>query len=270
MEQSIRTDLSFEEYLEVDAFHNSCCKALKKSPAHLKYELDNPSRSTPAQLVGEVSHCLTLEPLAFAERYAIAPKLDKRFKDQRAQYVEFCESARGKTVIDEDTFETATSIATAVLSNKAAAELLREAKVEVSLFWVDPETQVPCKARADLWAAPVLADLKTCRDARIFQFAKTISDYGYYRQLAFYRRGLRALGQTVEHSVLIAVEAEPPHGAQVYRLLDEILVLADRELDDMLKQYKYCKANNHWPGYPEGIEDIGLPVWKAKELEGNV
>jgi hypothetical protein len=68
--------------------------------------------------------------------------------------------------------------------------------------------------------------------------------------------------------VFIAVEREAPYAVGVYRLLDEVIALGRAENEDLLRQYVWCQKNATWPGYGDQIQDIGIPVYGFKELEG--
>ena len=52
-----------EEYHASDGLSNSMMNKLLKSPAHMKYYMDNPDPSTPAQVLGTQAHTALLEPV---------------------------------------------------------------------------------------------------------------------------------------------------------------------------------------------------------------
>ena len=60
-----------EAYHESSAIGSSDLKLILKSPAHYKYEKENPSDPTPAMQFGTACHQALLEPKLFAEAVCI-------------------------------------------------------------------------------------------------------------------------------------------------------------------------------------------------------
>lgn len=65
---------------------------------------------------------------------------------------------------------------------------------EVSIFWVDRLTGVPCKARLDYWKPKAIIDLKSFENSRMdpvnMAVAKVVASYKYHIQAAFYLRSI--------------------------------------------------------------------------------
>jgi hypothetical protein len=84
------------------------------------------------------------------------------------------------------------------------------------------------KGRVDIVAidqhgATTIADVKTTEDASIEAFSKTIAQYGYAQQAAYYMDLLGA-----SHFVFIAVEKTAPYAVGVY-CLDAASIAVGRE-----------------------------------------
>lgn len=255
-----RIDWSAEKYhADRTAVSKSWLDYIHRSPAHLKAYLDGLIQPTPRMAFGTLVHSWVLEPDSIASRYMKIPKLDRRYKDQKAKAEELEAEARerGVTMVDEETWELASAIRDAVYRHKAAAVILGKGEPEQSVLWTNPETGELCKARAD-WLRDFIVDVKTTEDASPDAFAKSIANYRYHVQDAHYREGFER-----DRFVWIAVEIKPPYAVAVYMDNEDMLALGKAHRDRDLATYVECKEKNEWPGYPEVIQEIHLPRWAA-------
>jgi exodeoxyribonuclease VIII len=112
----------------------------------------------------------------------------------------------------------------------------------------------------------ILVDLKTCVDASPAGFAKSIVNWRYQVQAAFYSDGWEAAtGQKVHAFVFAAVEKEWPYAAAAYMLTDEDLTQGRLAYRRNLRTYAACTASGEWPGYSTDIQLLNLPAWAKKE-----
>ena len=122
----------------------------------------------------------------------------------------------------------------------------------------------------------ILVDLKSCKDASQEAFEKSAFKLRYHVQAAFYLDILR-----YDQFIFIAVEKKTkaigyPHRVEVYvashddkwiekggaRIFKKGMLKAGRdEYIKNLMTLKKCRESNKWPGYPEEIQEIGLPKW---------
>jgi hypothetical protein len=186
-----------------------------------------------------------------------------------------------RRVLSADQFDTARRIVDALRSDKFIRECIEvEGECEVSAIWDQPiegtDQVVRCKMRADKIAG-VLMDLKTARDGDVESFRRAAYDYGYHRQFGFYNRGMAAHGRRFEHSLIIAVEPEPPYSPVVYRLDDGDIDLGWDEIYPALKRYAWCEKHGVWPGYGFNYEteeyevrDLCLPEWARRRARANI
>lgn len=233
---------------------------IHRSPAHLKAYLDGLVPATPRMEFGSLVHSWVLEPDSIESRYLKIPKLDRRYKDQKAQYAELEARAKesGLTMVDEETWAKAMLIRDAVYGHKAAAAILCKGDPEQSVLWTNPETGELCKARADWLRENFTTDVKTTNDASPSGFAKSIANYRYHVQSAHYREGFES-----PQFVWIAVEIEPPYAVAVYADDEDMLAIGKAHRDTDLRTYAECKAKDEWPGYPDLIQTIQLPRWAS-------
>ena len=178
-------------------------------------------------------------------------------------YADYLGFIDGKIVVSPDNYEQAKKIAASVRSHPAASKLLQEGDAEVSMFWTDPDTGYPCKARVDfLNNLGYMVDLKTTQDASEAEFGRSIGKFGYHRQDGMYMDGYEAVtGERAKGFVFIAVETKAPYAVGVY-LLDEDSELKGRtEYKELLVDFVACKKSGVWPGYSDAVRTIELPKW---------
>lgn len=275
------------EYHAIDAVSSSRLKHLAKSPAHLKQEIDYPSEPSDAMRLGSIIHCAFFEPDIFDDQYIVMPDLTeglrtkkgeipknpKNTDEYRDRVSEWRVQNHGREVVEHDDYMTALSVANALRQNPDIEVLHRStAERELTGLWIDEETGLLRKMRTDAISDyfSTLVDLKKTTCALRHAFEKQIFDMRYYWQGATYLDGARALGRPMEHYVIVAVEAVAPFASKVYRLRDDIIELGRREIRPLLRLYRDCKQKNEWPGYPGGVEDIGVPGWAINRIENEL
>ena len=134
---------------------------------------------------GTAVHCGVLEPHAFADRFVALPNIDRRTKEGKATFAEFCQLHPTKTLFDGPAFDRVRSCVDAVNAHPAARALIAGARKELSLFWTDQQFDVPCKARLDILNGGI-ADLKTTRNASKAAFARDMANLLYHVSAAQY------------------------------------------------------------------------------------
>lgn len=264
--------IPFSEYQKIDAANHSRLSLLEKAPLFLLHADRQERRQSKEQRFGELAHCAVLEPERYAKRYYHAPKLDRRKTEDKKEAERLALAHHGLTEVDYETAYQVKSVAAAVSEHPVVqAYLTKRSKRELTVVWKDEHSQVLCKGRLDAYdeEAALIIDLKTTKDASPKNFTKSVWQYGYYRQAAWYRDGLRALGKPAQHCLVIAVEKAEPYAVCCYRVLDSVLDLAKKQNQELLHEYGRCKRQNVWPGYPEEVLDIGIPAWGLKELQEN-
>lgn len=250
-----------DAYHARDAVSASRLKAMRRSAAHCRWELDHPRR-TPALDFGCAFHSYCEDPTGFLSRYAVEPDVDGRTKAGKATREAFALSLHGRTAIGSDDFARIAGMTAAVMAHPEARQLVRApGRVEVSGFWRDAEHGLPCKLRADKLVGRTVVDLKTTEDASPAAFPRSVAKYGYHIQAAWYLAGLGALKADVDEFVIVAVEKAPPYGVAVYRVDDVALVQGYDEARVLLGNYAECVRTGVWPCYSDNIEPITLPAW---------
>lgn len=248
--------MTFAEYAALPRVNFSTLKAMRRSPRHYRYLLDNPIPDSNRFAMGRAVHTAVLEPDRLPLDYAVF------FGERRAgkEWAAFCEQHPDQTILKRDEYELALAIRDAVRSHPVAAALLKSGTAEQTVTWTDSETGIACKARLDWLGAAALVDLKTCQDVDARTFGMTAAKYGYAGQLAFYLAGLRANGIDVPAKI-IAVEMDAPHDVAVFGLDEGVLYAGEVEVTTLLRRVADCRERNEWPGRYVGEEPLRLPAW---------
>jgi hypothetical protein len=179
--------------------------------------------------------------------------------------------AAGHEILKADEMAECLTIGAAVHNHPLAASYLAQGRAEQTLAWMDPETGLACKGRVDwLCDVPGLAsvvDLKTTADLDEYRFTATVARLGHASQLAFYLRGLRALGLP-QPAEIIAVESDAPYDVGVFELDADALANGDEEVGRLLRRVAECRERNEWPGrYGTTLQPLRLPAWMARAAE---
>lgn len=241
---------------------------LYRSALHLRHEMRAPPESTPAQVLGSALHTAVLEPERFRDLYVAEPKIDKRTKAGKEAYAAFITEHVAKRHLKEYEMAEVEAMREAVLAHPDARALLESpAEPEQSVVWRDEATGVECKARIDQPAPQrgTLVDLKTTRDASPEGFGRSLWNYGYFRQAAFYRAAMAAHGKDFERFTFVCVEKGAPYAVGVYTVEEEVLHAGAMQITDLLERWAECHATDTWPGYASGT--VSLPRWAWAQLQ---
>ena len=250
------------------------------TPAHFKAALDAPHERKRHFDLGKVVHRLVL---GNGDDFTVVLALNKQKEAYEAMSYDTVSAQRHRDEIYESgnvpilrhELTAAQEMAEAVAAHPSASILLDKGRPEVSLFWIDPETRVKCRARLD-WLPDAVAgrrlivpDLKSAVSAAPTEFAKAAANLGYYGQQEHYKDGIRATGLDADPAFLfVVVEKTAPHLVSVGQFAEPAdLRLARRAVDHCRRLYADCATNNRWPGYGDGVHDLSLPTWLHYQME---
>jgi hypothetical protein len=287
---------------------------IRKSPAHFLHSRTVERKApTPAQRTGTIDHTSILEQENFWKDYArpfVAPDgalntkedISARLKelglpvsgsksavterlreaDPDAIFLddmkeEYAAKIGDREILTAEEIEQAEAVRESVMSHPIAGKLLTPGSgvAELSCYWKDPETGVQCRARPDFWRHDgLIVDLKTCIDASPEGFSKSIHNWRYHVQHAFYVDGVTsAVSAQLQRPtdgpvmpaptgfVFVAVEKTAPYAVGVYMLDPQSVEIGRREYREDLAKYAECQRTGEWPAYSLKIEPISLPEW---------
>lgn len=256
------TRITEAEYRAMPGLSGTQIATILDSPMRFKWELEHPSKSTPAQAFGTIVHALVLnQPLpCVVSDYA-------DFRTKEAQEWKAAREADGLIVVKESELDEAMQACAAVMANDTARRLL-EAPGESEVVVTGEHRGQPLKGRIDrLPETGPLVDFKTTKDASAHGMQRSMADYGYATQLAHYS----ALTGRTDAPLIIAVENIAPYRVVTYRIDALTWDLAGRATALAWDVFADCMETDTWPsGLPDDITDIGLRPWAYDELEMRV
>lgn len=173
--------ISNEAYHADPAIGSTSIKKLIKSPLeYWWYSWMNPAKpenkTSAAMKLGTAYHTLMLEPEKFKYEIIAGTKTTTK---------EGC--------LAEAEYEQLKTMQKTLLAKPYHAALLNGGYAEVSVFWTDEATGLPCKCRFDYWKPHWVTDLKTTTSIADCNIRYQIPDLGYDVSGAMYMAGVDAL-----------------------------------------------------------------------------
>ena len=267
----LRPGITNEAYHADPALGRSRASDLLAScPAKVKHAMGQPSPNSPALLNGGMIHSAVLEPHLTDTEYGCKPaEIDgnsPRTNAYKEAFAEMEDANPGKRWLPPSDYVMCMDVAASVLQHPMAKNLLYDASslIEHTGFFEIEGT--PCKVRPDLYNkdSGIVLDLKTTIDASPKGFAKSVRQYGYLFQSAWYMTALRAMGERPKQFVFLVVEKSPPYATACYTLDNADI---EREVPRVLeacKIYGECLQTDVWPGYSDDIKTLDLGTYYAK------
>lgn len=248
---SSTTLMSSDDYHARPEISNSQLKHIAKSPAHYKYFLDNKGKTTKPMELGTVFHSLLLEPYTIDEMVVVNDE-----NRNSNSFKAFKELHSDKIILKTPEYDTLQSMAASLLSTEWGNMLFSgEASRENSIFCKDPETGLYLRCRIDLIKRrkkAVLLDLKTTCDASEEGFWKSIRNYDYHVQAAFYWDCYVALTGEEPQSFIFALTEKTPPYVTAYYIVPPAIIQAGRAIyQKRLGMVKQRHESGIWEGYAD-------------------
>lgn len=229
-----------------------------------------PPKKTDALILGDAIHKAILEPDLFNRNIVMLPedapqrpttamlKSTKR-SDNSQMRVEWWEdwdaNNRGKIALKADDYQAVVKIRDKVHGHPIVRQnnLLRGGRAERSYYATDPITGalIKCRVDYDLMERDAwVLDVKSTEDADPEAFARSVYQYRYDVQDAWYRHVIKsASGVTPRRFFFLCIEKVRPFACGIYWVdpldLPGALQLAHRDHARILE----CKATGEWPDY---------------------
>lgn len=276
-----------EDYHKLNACSSSRLGKLRRSAEHCLESMQGHTR-TDDMVLGDAGHLFILQPELVESRY-IVPELccaikkgDGELCGKNGVYEHegewYCGTHKpkgeligsGRDRLTQDQCDKCVGMRDRVLRHPRARDLFEtEGPRELSLVWVDKETDLLCKARIDKFniATGTFVDLKTTPDARRKAFAKKIFAFSYFIQAPFYLDGGAAHGIDASNFIFVPVEKTPPFTPHVFNVVPRVMDAGRKLMRELMQTYAQCLDTGNWPGYGDNIEDIDLNDWDMRELE---
>jgi exodeoxyribonuclease VIII len=257
--------VAFEDYTAADGVSKSMLDQLAwpKTPAHLKAYLERKPEATDSQRFGALLHRCLLEPDTVSE-LAVRPE---GMKFSTKEGIAWKAENAGRDIVTREEKSQIDAMCGNLWKHPRAKLLLGHDK-ERSLWATDGHGTLR-KGRMDLLpiTGNVVADVKTTAEACVSEFERSIYNYRYHVQGAYYIDLCNLLGMDKREFVLICVEKTAPYLVAVYAIEPDVLEYGRKMYQRDLTLYRSCVEKDQWPGYDENILRIGIPEWARKEME---
>ena len=271
-EVGIRQGMSYADYDRIPALRSHVLADMLKSPAHARYALDHPKPRSDAMMIGEAVHTAILEPDRFKAEYISRPDANqcewagkhKSSKAYKEGYELWSIDQEEKVILSPAEWKMCCALRDSAYQNPIANKILSGPGMnEAVVCWLDPGTNLPCKARLDRVFShegnTIVLDIKTTRDASPWSFAYDCAKFKYHFQGAYYRRGLKVLEPRPRPFWILALEKNPPYCSAMYRLDEEALNIAEASLQNLIYRFSECEEESNWPGYSSEVSKLFLP-----------
>lgn len=264
-----------DEYSRLKRDNWSALKHLARSPAHYRHALFSDDVDSDPKKMGRCVHMAVLEPEVFASSVATWDGGTRRGKEWEA----FKSANEGHELLTVGERAKCLAIAAAVRGNPMTAPYLSRGRGEVTVLWEYemptvmglPGYKFEMKSRLDFVPEHgPLVDLKMTRDASEEGFGRECANYWYHAQAALYRDAYFAATGEERDYVLVAVEGDAPHVAQVHKVTPKQLQVGRSLYREWLATLNHCRTHGHYPAYSDVPVELRLPRWSMPEDESNL
>lgn len=184
--------------------------------------------------------------------------------------------ARGAVPLKPAEYEQVQDMAAALRAHPFAGKVFENGQPEASLFVRDEPTGVMLRGRLDWLPNPgsgrmIIGDYKTSTSAEPSKFVRSVIDYGYHCQHAWYVDLVRALDIDDDPLfVFVVQEKTPPYVVSVVQLDMNALRIGRRLNRRAIDLYAQCESTGRWPGYVDDVALTTLPFWYERDFEEDV
>jgi exodeoxyribonuclease VIII len=263
-------------YHSHEALNYSRMKVLLDCPAKFYDKVE----ATQTMEFGTLFHMYVLEPHIF-DRAVIVFDKDLRSKQNKEEKKQL-QAAGYKYFIKSNDLNNLARMKNAVMSFNLGERLLSDGYPEISAFF--EMDGVLCRSRFDYLKSIddtlFITDIKTISSCSKDNITKSIGQFNYHIQAAFYSDALKICQGEFEKVIFINFFVESTKGltnnnhisAVPVIIPEEDLEIGRCEYKRALNIYKDCTNNNNFYDYDTvfgwggAISEIGLPAWKKTQL----
>ena len=260
------------DYYANKALSHSKLSCLAQNPMEfrMRYVDDPPTlppKESDAFAMGHAVHCLALEPEKFDERFAVAPKVDRRTTAGKVAWAEYLADCEGKTVLDEQDHADALDCVQALNNHAEFATIMAQPKrVEVPFEFDLFGHRFKAKPDCIVDSMKLIIDIKTTDDASPHRWQWSAVDYGYHRQVYIYQQAVQ-LETNEWYRFVFAVVEKPkpstrgiPPTVALYELDSDTVRMGLEDSAGLVLQYEHRLETNNWQQpYSSGIVPLRLP-----------
>ena len=235
-------------------------KLLLKSPAKFRHRLDHPEHKDVFDF-GSAAHRMVLgvgAPIVVVDADSWRGKAAQAERDEVR--------AKGAIPLLVADHERVVAMADRLRDHDFAMTLLSGGRAEVSAYALDEPTGVIRRGRFDYLKERVASDYKSCADASPDGFARSVVNFGYDMQAAWYIDLAECCDWPLDAFAFVAQEKEAPYSVEVYQLPDELLTRGRERNRRALERFRDCTDSGIWPGYTgQPFTTLPAPRWALRE-----
>lgn len=248
--------------------HVQSCSMLKHmlvSPAHYRCAITRSHSPTDSMEFGTLVHLLTLQPHLVLSQVATFPGAKNA---RSSEYKEFSALHEGMMIVDEPTMHLAEAASDRLLNQSVMGrrfgDFVSEGESEVSVYYTDPSTDVPCRTRIDLRHPEAVFDLKTTAYPVTKQWIRQALNLSYDMQAYMYSLSDSLYeGRSVALPfVFMSVENEMPLSVSARRAGEAFMHEGAKKYQQAISAFAACAKVDFWPS-PGGEESIELEHWQT-------
>lgn len=260
------------DYYANRALSHSKLSCLAQNPIEFKMRyVDDPPTLPPKEsdafAFGHAVHCLALEPEAFVDRFAYAPKVDRRTKEGKAAWDEHVKESQGKIVLDGQEFDDAMACVKALNNHAEFATIMQQPRrVEVPFEFDLFGHRFKAKPDCVIDSMKLIVDIKTTDDASPHRWQWSAVDYGYHRQAWLYQKAVH-LERDEWYRFIFAVVEKPkpstrgiPPTVALYELDPLTIEMGEQDVYALVLDFEHRQHIEWWQQYySNGIVPMRLP-----------
>ncbi len=222
---------------------------------------------------GSLVDCLILSADQFEKRYVIQPDTYTNEKSEIKPWnwnSNVCKAWRDKqnnlSIVSQEKFDESILAVKRLKDDPTISSFLDQSDKQVWLVgeWKDKETKlkIPLKAlldvvpRLDSEYSGCVGDLKTTRDAAPVAWNRSLFNFGYHLQSAFYLDFYRALDPMRDTFCFIVQENKGPYESGKRIMHQDFLEIGRQEYQKALSDYCQCLKSGKFPGYDDTDEAV--------------
>jgi exodeoxyribonuclease VIII len=251
-------EITDDEYNAIPALRATELKVFARSAAHFKaYQLKK-REETESLRMGKLIHLRCLQPDVYKKHMVISPKFDRRTKDGKMAAAEFEAKLTPETIIvTEDEDKKLRDIRASFWEYLKHKRDIWDSITHVERAGVATVRGVPCKIKPDMFRfdesllLQQMWDLKSTQDASESAFIRSIYNFGYHLQAAFYAVVAEEItGFAFDKFTFLAIETEAPYAIREFELSETAMHHAKSVVYQKLEYFACCQAMDLWEAYP--------------------
>lgn len=253
-----------EEYHGGEGYSKSFLyKAYTKTPFHARFEK---RKETAALLVGKAAHIAILQPELLEQSVTRGPAA--RGNSNVWKEAQDFANAAGTMLLKPDEHDTVMLIRD-LAANVPEIVLMQESEqhTETAAYHTDEATGLLLKTKPDIYSVThrLIGDVKNMADASWPSFQRDVGKFGYHFQHALYSDVWEKGAELpVDGFFFIVFEKSDPPMVACYELKPSAVKEGYEQYRAAVEMVAACEAKNEWPGYPSGVQRIGLRRYDHK------